>query len=108
MATTDQAIQQWYTQRLRDYMLARYRASLAFNQGQGGDPEVACPTNTELNSSGERADPSVTPMPVQEAYAYYKKHIQDEDMGACRFMPSRLLARRPTRFGSDGWRRRIP
>jgi hypothetical protein len=63
-------------------MLARYRASLAFHQDQGGEPEVACPTNTELNPSGERVDPSATPTAVQEAYGYYKKHVQDEDIGS--------------------------
>lgn len=82
MATRDQAIQQWYTQRLREHMLARYRASLAFDQGQGSDPEVACPRHTELNPSGDRADPGVTPASVQDAYAFYKKHIMDEDIGS--------------------------
>ncbi len=86
MATSNKAIQDWYANRLREHLLARYRAHLAFvdSEGEGDDPEEVCPTSTELSPTGERADRDKAPASVREAYEFYKKHIQDEDIGSVR------------------------
>ena len=52
MAKSSKAIQDWYTNRLREFYSAYYRASVAFdNEETEEDPEEACPRQTELTGS---------------------------------------------------------
>jgi hypothetical protein len=84
MATVT-ALQDWYTSRLKEFHAQYYRASLAFdNEETDEDPEEACPRVTELSAAAERTEPATLPREAREAYDYYKKHIEDEDLGSVR------------------------
>jgi len=84
MAISSRSVQEWYANRLRDYLTAYARASLAFDKGAGNDPGQVCPRDTELSPSAARADRSKLPQEVREAYEFYKKHFEDRDIGSAR------------------------
>jgi hypothetical protein len=79
MAGPSKAIKDWYANRLREYHAAVYRAS----QG-AGDPGATHPVDTELSPTATRADRAKLPETVREAYAFYKRHFEDADIGSAR------------------------
>jgi hypothetical protein len=107
VAKNDQAIQKWYTNRLREYYSQYYRASISEDE-DAEDPEELYPKSTELGRSLKQPDPGTLPPAVQEAYQHYKKHVMDEDWGTVRVYHVRAgktgtYAVRVTTDGDDGW-----
>src|SRR5688500_8318963 len=84
VASSSKTIQDWYTNRLREYLLEYYRASLAFDENEEEDPEEVCPRSTELSPKATRPDRAKLPTEVREAYEFYKKHVEDADLGSVR------------------------
>jgi len=79
MAGSNKAIQDWYANRLRDYLAAVYRIV-----EEGGDPGETHPKDSELGPSAKRADRAKLPPAVREAYEFYKTHFEDADIGSAR------------------------
>ena len=84
MGTSSEAVRDWYTNQLREHLVASYRAARAFDRGEGDDPESVCPRDTELGPSATRAERAGLPQEVREAYEFYKGHFEDADIGSAR------------------------
>jgi hypothetical protein len=108
MANASQ-VQDWYTNRLKEYYSQYYRASVAFDEGESDDDaEALYPKNTELGSALVAVEPAKLPDGARAAYAYYKKHVMDEDWGTVRayrisVAETVTFAIRVTTDGDDGW-----
>jgi hypothetical protein len=77
------AIQDWYTNRLREFYSQYYRASVAFdNEETEEDPEEAYPRATELSPTAGKPNRAKLPQEVRDAYTHYKKAVEDEDLGS--------------------------
>jgi hypothetical protein len=103
MASSSKGIRTWYANRLREYRAARYRVYL-----DGGDPGETHPVDTELSPSAVRADRTKLPQAVREAYEFYKKHFDEEDIGSTRdyLVPAagqKTYAIRVQTDGDDGY-----
>ena len=84
MAKGSKTIQQWYTDRLKEYYTQYYRATL---EEEEEDPDELFPRETELSPAATRVareDRDQLPAEVAEAYDYYWKHFEEADIGSAR------------------------
>jgi hypothetical protein len=79
MAGSSKTIQDWYANRLQEHYAARYHA-----YQKGDDASEIYPAAIELSPAATRADRAKLPKAVREAYEFYKKHFEDEDIGSVR------------------------
>jgi hypothetical protein len=86
VARSSKTIQDWYAARLKEYYSQRYRAYLAFSE-TGEDAAEKYPPDIELSPLAgrlTREDRERLPDAVREAYDFYWKHFENEDIGSAR------------------------
>jgi hypothetical protein len=93
----------YYAGRLHDYTAACYAAYLT-----GKDTGLADPSHDELGTSVTRADLADLPPEVRAAYAYYREHVMDADIGWAHvyrvpIQGELTYAVRARTEGDDGW-----
>jgi hypothetical protein len=103
VAGSRKTIQDWYANRLQEHYAARYHA-----YQKGDDDSAIYPVAIELSPAATRADRAELPKAVREAYEFYKKHFEDEDLGSVReyVVPvagKTTLAIRVRTDGDDGY-----
>jgi hypothetical protein len=104
------AIQDWYTNRLKEYHAQVYQANEDFPKTEI-DPAVAHPMDTELSLSAKkipRAEHDKLPAPVRDAFQFYWDRFEKEDIGFVRAYEvtagsKQTYAVRVKTDGDDGW-----
>lgn len=109
MAKASNTIEEWFTNRLREFHTQLYLAHLAFDAKEADkDPALACPKEFELSPTAEKPNFDDVPQAVREAHGYYKRLIEDADWGSVRIYrvateTADTYAVRVTTDGDDGY-----
>ncbi len=109
IAKATNAIEEWFTNRLRDFHSQLYLAHLAFDANEADqDPALVCPKEFELSPTAEKQNVDDMPATVREAHGYYKRLIEDADWGSVHIYrvateTADTYAVRVTTDGDDGY-----